>query len=94
MAPQPRGPGVGGVQALLDQFARAGVRGGEVGVEGRSGQLLGGPGSGLGDALVALHQGGGVLGGDCVAAPADLFKERIRRQPVLGGPINEYERAA
>jgi hypothetical protein len=35
-----------------------------------------------------------VLGGDCVAAPADLFKERIRRQPVLGGPINEYERAA
>ena len=26
--------------------------------------------------------------------PADLFKERIQRQPVLGGLINEYERAA
>jgi transposase InsO family protein len=26
--------------------------------------------------------------------PADLFTERIQRQPVLGGLINEYERAA
>jgi putative transposase len=26
--------------------------------------------------------------------PADLFKERIQRQPVLGALINEYERAA
>src|SRR5262245_9919416 len=46
VAPQPRRPGVGGVggvQALLDQFAGAGGRGGEVGVEGGSGQLLGGP---------------------------------------------------
>ncbi|CAI7980690.1 hypothetical protein FRAHR75_890001 [Frankia sp. Hr75.2] len=25
---------------------------------------------------------------------ADLTKERIKRQPVLGGLINEYERAA
>jgi transposase InsO family protein len=25
---------------------------------------------------------------------ADLSKERIKRRPVLGGPINEYERAA
>ncbi len=26
--------------------------------------------------------------------PADLFQKRIKRQPVLGGLINEYERAA
>jgi putative transposase len=26
--------------------------------------------------------------------PADLFQTRIKRQPVLGGLINEYERAA
>ena len=26
--------------------------------------------------------------------PADLSKERIKRRPVLGGLINEYERAA
>ena len=26
--------------------------------------------------------------------PADLFKERIQRRPVLGGLINEYEQAA
>ena len=26
--------------------------------------------------------------------PADLSKERIQRRPVLGGLINEYERAA
>jgi putative transposase len=26
--------------------------------------------------------------------PADLSKKRIQRQPVLGGLINEYERAA
>ena len=26
--------------------------------------------------------------------PADLFKKRIQRRPVLGGLINEYERAA
>jgi putative transposase len=25
---------------------------------------------------------------------ADLSRERIKRRPVLGGPINEYERAA
>jgi hypothetical protein len=27
-------------------------------------------------------------------AVADLFQERIKRRPVLGGFINEYERAA
>jgi putative transposase len=26
--------------------------------------------------------------------PADLFQTRIKRQPVLGGLINEYQRAA
>jgi putative transposase len=26
--------------------------------------------------------------------PADLSQERIRRRPVLGGLLNEYERAA
>jgi hypothetical protein len=26
--------------------------------------------------------------------PADLSQERIQRRPVLGGLINEYERAA
>ena len=26
--------------------------------------------------------------------PADLSQERLRRQPILGGLINEYERAA
>jgi putative transposase len=26
--------------------------------------------------------------------PADLFQKRIKRKPVLGGLINEYERAA
>jgi len=26
--------------------------------------------------------------------PADLYQERIKRRPVLGGLINEYERAA
>ena len=29
-----------------------------------------------------------------ITLPADLFQERIKRRPVLGGLINEYERAA
>jgi hypothetical protein len=31
---------------------------------------------------------------DAVLADADLTTERIKRRPVLGGLINEYERAA